>query len=68
VGYSPDGQRLASATGLGEVKLWDIKTGQETATLKGKYAVFSPDGNRLAGIAEDDTVKIFDATPLPEKP
>jgi WD40 repeat protein len=31
-------------------------------------AFFSPDGHCLASILWDGTVKIWDATPLPEKP
>jgi hypothetical protein len=29
---------------------------------------FSPDGHRLASNGRGGTVKIYDATPLPEKP
>ena len=51
--FSPDGQRLASASHDGTVKVWDAATGQETLTLKGHTGVvssvaFSPDGKRLA--------------------
>ena len=51
--FSPDGQRLASASGDGTVKVWDAGTGQETLTLKGHTELvasvaFSPDGRRLA--------------------
>ena len=58
VTFSPDGQRLASAGGReadekGEVKVWDMNTGQEALTLSSfTWAVrcvqFSPDGRRLA--------------------
>jgi WD40 repeat protein len=57
--FSPDGKRLASASGgggpgaIGEVKVWDAQTGKELLSLKGHTAgvssvVFSPDGTRLA--------------------
>src|SRR5262249_42621167 len=55
--FSPDGRRLASASGEpgkpGEVKVWEAQTGQEALTLKGHTAYvisvcFSPDGKRLA--------------------
>jgi tRNA A-37 threonylcarbamoyl transferase component Bud32 len=63
VAFSPDGQRLASASGggwdaqgkplPGEVQVWDAQTGKELLTLQGQagpvYSVaFSPDGTRLA--------------------
>src|SRR5437660_128148 len=49
VAFSPDGKRLASASGK-EVKLWDAQTGQELLALKGGWGgvSFSPDGQRLA--------------------
>jgi hypothetical protein len=51
--FSPDGQALASATGL-EVKLWDARTGGLKQTLKPKAGsvwalAFSPDSRHLAG-------------------
>jgi WD40 repeat protein/serine/threonine protein kinase len=62
--FSPDGNRLASASGgrpgegkPGEVKVWDAQTGQELLSLQGGTSdvhgvAFSPDGKRLAqGIA-----------------
>ncbi len=49
VAFSPDGQRLASGSQDGTVKVWDAHTGQATLTLEGGGGVaFSPDGQRLA--------------------
>jgi WD40 repeat protein len=70
--FSPDGKRLASASGgrreqgkelPGEVKVWDAQTGQELRTIKGAgdSVAFSPDGKRLASGSLDRTVKVWDA-------
>jgi WD40 repeat protein len=55
------------------VKVWDTLTGQELLTLQtdirqGAGLAFSPGGHHLASGAGGGTVKIWDATPLPEKP
>jgi WD40 repeat protein len=86
VTFSRDGKRLASASGSGrwsrrnprekspgEVKIWDVQTGQEVCTLRGHTETvfgvsFSPDGRRLATSSDDGTVKIWDGTPLAETP
>jgi serine/threonine protein kinase/WD40 repeat protein len=55
----------------GEVFVWDTHTGQELLVLKAdgypRVMQFSPDGNRLIS-SDGATLKIYDATPLPEKP
>jgi eukaryotic-like serine/threonine-protein kinase len=66
VAFSPDGQRLASASDDHSVKVWDARTGQEVFTYKGhsdgvSRVVFSPDGLRLASTSTDRTTKIWDA-------
>jgi WD40 repeat protein/serine/threonine protein kinase len=76
--FTPDGKRLitgASIAGAGTLKVWDAQTGQELLTLNGhsggwlsNLVALSPDGHRLVGVGRDGTVKIWDATPLPEKP
>jgi eukaryotic-like serine/threonine-protein kinase len=59
VAFTPDGTRLAAGSSNwtagakpGEVKVWDVATGKETATLTPPGVVqgvaFSPDGKRLA--------------------
>jgi WD40 repeat protein len=68
--FSPDGQRLASAGG--DIRVWDVETGQELLVLRGhtgflKCIQFSPDGHLLVTPSWDQTVKIWDGSPVPEK-
>ena len=69
VALSPDGTTLASGSVDGTVKLWDVTTNTNTATLKGDFMVrsvaFSPDGTTLATGSGDQngtggTVKLWD--------
>ncbi|MBI1917533.1 MAG: WD40 repeat domain-containing protein, partial [Planctomycetes bacterium] len=75
VAFSPDGKRIASGSGgrvgktqkyWGEVKVWDVRTGQEVLTLQGHTGLvvsvaFSSDGKRIASGSRDRTVKVWDA-------
>jgi serine/threonine protein kinase/tetratricopeptide (TPR) repeat protein len=62
---SPDGKRLALASGDGVVRLWDVAQHREVLALRGhtgrvNSVRFSPDGKALVSGAEDRTVKVWD--------
>ena len=64
--FSPDGKTLA-AGGWGDntVKLWNVATGEQIASLEGhdktiNGLAFSPEGNILASGSNDNTVKLWD--------
>lgn len=62
VEFSPDGQRVAAATGEGSIHLWDVATGTLATELQGATGrvmniAFSPDGTRLASAEYDESLK-----------
>ena len=70
--FSIDGMLLASASYDHNVSLWDVRTGQRKATLKGhahwvECVSFSNDGTLLASASLDGTIKLWDAKTGQEK-
>jgi WD40 repeat protein len=64
--FSPDGTRLVSAANDNTLKIWDVGTGRELATLHGhQYMVncvtFSADGKTLISGGADEAVRFWDA-------
>jgi WD domain, G-beta repeat len=64
--FSPDGQRIVTASSDKTAKVWDRK-GNLLADLKGHKqevtsAVFSPDGERIVTASDDGTAKMWDRT------
>jgi hypothetical protein len=65
VSWSPDGQRLASASGDFLIMEWDAETGRKRSTMHGHNdwvdaVVWSPDGTRLASAGIDSSVRLWD--------
>ena len=66
IAYSPDGTRLAVASGIG-IWLYDTATHQEIALLTGHtssvFSVsYSPDGSTIASANKDGPIRLWDAT------
>jgi WD40 repeat protein len=66
IAFAPSEKLLAASSDLGYARVWDTKSWQEVATLRGFLnsvgsVAFSPDGNRLAtgGAAQNDALKLW---------
>ena len=66
IAYSPDGNRLAVAGGIG-IWLYDAGTGAESDLLTGHTrfvtsVAYSPDGNTLASGSYNGTIRLWDVS------
>jgi WD40 repeat protein/TPR repeat protein/tRNA A-37 threonylcarbamoyl transferase component Bud32 len=66
-GFSPDGQRIVTASDDKTARVWDAVTGREIMRLSGhtdslNFAAFSPDGRRIVTASYDKTARIWDAS------
>ncbi len=64
--FSPDGDRIASASVDGTARIWNMATGRQELSLKGHTGsvsgvAFSPSDKRVATASSDGTVKVWDA-------
>ena len=64
VAFSPDGTTLASASRDSTIKVWNLATKENIATLRHTHSIlsvaFSPDGTTFALGAPDSTIKLWD--------
>jgi hypothetical protein len=65
VAVTPDGKLLASVDRYGNIKLWDVATGRQRASLWAhdnliRAVAFTADGKTLVSGSEDKTVKLWD--------
>jgi len=66
--FSPDGNRIVTASWDKTARVWDAASGQSLAVLTGytdmvTSAAFSPDGTRIVTASKDSTARVWNAGP-----
>jgi eukaryotic-like serine/threonine-protein kinase len=64
--YSPDGERIVTASADRSARIWDARTGAQLLALNGHsdrvfYGAYSPDGARIVTASHDRTARVWDA-------
>src|SRR5262249_19901702 len=73
VAFASDGERLASASGDGAVRVWHSRTAELRRELKNAHrgfaccVTFHPRGTHLASVGADGQVKVWDLTAGPPR-
>jgi WD40 repeat protein len=65
--FSPDGNRILTASDDDKVRVWDTASGRILAVLQGHTGpvtsvAFSPDGTHIVTASDDKTARVWDAT------
>jgi WD40 repeat protein len=64
--FSPDGERIVSASFDHTLRVWGARRGKELATLRGhsndvRACAFTPNARQIASASDDGTLKVWDA-------
>src|SRR5947209_609944 len=67
IAWSPDSQRIASASNDQTIHVWDVVTGDHLFTYTGhtdavRAVAWSPNGKHIASASDDHTVQVWDAS------